>query len=194
MHHSNDHLGAHCHRSSYPPQFGFVGGNMAVAVSDICDTLGISFVQDRHGWSDVIIQHAGDVISCRVSGVFSNASLELMKLCRAILENLPEAILLLDEPGGHRLSVAPDLEQQHLIHFNVFRFESAKNNSTSIFSIQTKRKQLLALFMTELWKLYQFHTEPSFTRGRSPFSEADALVNLNAEWDAHPRLGPSFLK
>jgi len=69
-----------------------------------------------------------------------------------------------------------------------------KTQATLMFSTRSKRKQLLTLLMTELWKLHHFHAEPSFQRGRSRFVHADTLLDLNRMWDADRRMGPSILK
>ncbi|AHG47869.1 hypothetical protein RLEG12_14940 [Rhizobium leguminosarum bv. trifolii CB782] len=168
---------------------------MEKTISDISDALGLCLVQGRHGWSDLLCFHHGTVTECRVSEAFSDPVFEMIRLCRAILENRHEIVSLHDEPGGSRLSVTPDIQMQHIMLFEVRTFQSDETEQKPpVLSVRIKRKQLLALLMTELWKLYRFHKELSFQRDRPQFSSADALLQLNAEWDNHPHLGPSLLK
>ncbi len=169
--------------------------SMEKTIPEICDSLGICLVQRRHGWCDLLIFHSGGITHCRVSEVFTDPVFELIILCRAILENRPETVSLQDEPGGSRLSLTPDMRWQHIIRLEISTFSAEMAEETPPdLSLWVKRRQLLALLMTELWKLSRFHTEPSFQRSRQSFSSADALLQLNADWDSDPHLGPSLLK
>ncbi|KAA9384224.1 hypothetical protein [Neorhizobium galegae] len=163
--------------------------------NETCDTIGISFTQDRHGWSDLLVIQGGTSFSLQISDVFSDGPLGLLGLCDAILTNRPESVVLLDEPGGHRLTIYPDPGQQHIMTLEIRALATSdKIEATPMFSTRSKRKQLLTLLMAELWKLHHFHAEPSFQRGRSGFAHADTLLELNRMWDADQRMGPSILK
>jgi len=163
--------------------------------SDICDDIGISFVQGRHGWSDLIIGYKGEVLNCRISRVFTDDLADLVRLAGAVLDNQPETLNLMDEPGGHRLSIRPDIYQHHIVTFEIGAFNSrGEVDAAPLMSIRVKRKQLLTLLMTELWKLHFFHQEPAFQSNRPRFNQTEPLRQLNNRWDNDPRLGPSILK
>ncbi|MCJ9673608.1 MULTISPECIES: hypothetical protein [unclassified Neorhizobium] len=163
--------------------------------NEISDTIGISFTQDRHGWSDLLVIQGGTSFSLQISDVFSDGPLGLLRLCDAILTNRAESVDFLDEPGGHRLAIYPDPEQQHIMTLEIGVLASPdKTEAIPTSSTRSKRKQLLILLMTELWKLHHFHAEPSFQRGRSGFAHAELLLELNRTWDADQRIGPSILK
>jgi hypothetical protein len=170
-----------------------------MTTSDICDELGFSFVLHRSGSSDLFVVCGHKTHTCWVSGVFSDAAFELLKLCRGILTNAPTSIALYGEPGGNIISVTADAEQQHTMLFAMRELDPSlpsheiSDEGTVIFSVRVKRKQLLGLFMAELWKVHYFLREPSFQKNRDKFP-GDTLRTLNAEWDSHRSLGPSFLK
>lgn len=123
-----------------------------------------------------------------------------MRLCRAVLDNQAVYALLLDEPGGHCLYLTPDPEQQHTMLLRLYEMPYHRFSPTDpadarlLLSVRVKRKQLLGMLMAELWKLHAALREPSYQKGRDAGVAEEALFGLNAEWDAHPRLGPSFLK
>lgn len=119
----------------------------------------------------------------------------MVRLAEAVLDNQPVTLNLMDEPGGHRLSIRPDLQQHHIVTFEVSAFSSCREiDAPPLMSIRVKRKQLLTILMTELWKLHFFHQEPAFQRARALFSHSALLRQLNNRWDKDPRLGPSILK
>lgn len=164
--------------------------------SDICDEVGLSIVQGHYGWSDlVIVAPKGRIVSCRVSRVFTDEIAGFMSLAKAVLDNQSQTVDMMDEPGGHRLSVRPDPEQHHVVTFEVSIFNSGGVvGDAPVLSLRVKRKQMLTLLMTELWKLDLFHQEPSFQRRRGRFDQGELLRQLNSRWDNDPRIGPSILK
>lgn len=169
---------------------------MAKTKSDICDELGLSIVQGHSGWSDLlIVAPKGQIVHCRISTVFTDDTASLISLAKAVLDNLRASVDLMDEPGGHRLSICPDPEQHHLMTFDVSAFhDPRKSAAPPLLSMQIKRKQVLTLLMAELWKLNLFHQEPSFQRRRQSFDHGEHLRHLNSRWDADPQIGPSILK
>lgn len=170
---------------------------MARTPSEIIDELGFSFILGHYGWSDLHINCACEAFSCRISAVFSDDVSELLTLCRGILANASTSILLYDEPGGHRLSITRDEQQQHtmMLSLAAFRvYNPSVEDETSLVSARIKRKQLLGLVMAELWKAAHFLQEPSFRKSRTKDFPTDTLRELNSAWDADKSLGPSFLK
>lgn len=169
-------------------------------LSEVIDALGICFVLDRHGWSDLHISCSGEIVHFRISGVFSDAVGELAALCQGVLRNEAVTIFLYDEPGGYALSVAPDARQQHTILLSAFELREyndaseLRGDEKQVFSIRVKREQLLGLLMGELWKVRRFMSEPSYQKYRPDGFPNDILRSLNEEWDAEPTIGPSFLK
>lgn len=169
---------------------------MARTKSDICDEVGISFVQGHHGWSDlIVVAPKGRIVNCRISTVFTDDIGCLMSLAEAVLDNQTESVDMMDEPGGHRLSIHPDPSQHHIVTFEISALNDRDEvDGAPLLSLRIKRKQLLTLLMTELWKLDLFHQEPSFQRLRQSFGSGELLRKLNSRWDADPRIGPSILK
>lgn len=169
---------------------------MAKTKSDICDELGLSIVQGANGWSDlVIIAPKGHIVHCRISAVFTDEIASFISLAQAVLKNLPASVDLMDEPGGHRLSIRPDPEQHHVMTFELSAFHDPREaDAPPILSIRVKRKQVMTLLMAELWKLNAFHQEPSFQRRRQSLEHGEHLRHLNSRWDADPQIGPSILK
>jgi hypothetical protein len=164
--------------------------------SDVCDEVGISFVQGQYGWSDlIIVAPKGSIVNCRISRVFTDDIAGLMSLAKALIDNQSETVDMMDEPGGHRISIRTDPQLHHIVTFEVGVFNSrGEVDATPLLSMRVKRKQMLTLLMTELWKLNLFHQEPSFQRRRQSFGQGEQLRQLNSMWDADPRIGPSILK
>lgn len=169
---------------------------MARTKSDICDDDVISFVRKHHGWSDlIVVAPNGHIVNCLISTVFTDDIGCLMSLAEAVLDNQTESVDMMDEPGGHRLSIHPDPAQHHIVRFEISELNSQDEvYGAPLLSLRIKRKQLLTLLMTELWKLDLFYQEPSFQRLRQSFGSGELLRKLNSRWDADPRLGPSILK
>lgn len=167
---------------------------------DTCDTLGLSLVLRGHGWIDIVIACESGPYICTVTEIFRDPVSDLLDLCRGILTNTSTSIFLHDEPGGHLMSVTRNEAQQHTMRFALFDLGGTlyqteiTGNETLLFSIPVKRKQLLGLMMAELWKGHRFMLEPSFQKSRGKVYPHDELKALNREWNAHPSLGPSFLK
>lgn len=118
-----------------------------------------------------------------------------MSLAEAVLDNQTESVDMMDEPGGHRLSIHPDQAQHHIVTFEISALNGRDEvDGAPLLSLRIKRKQMLTLLMTELWKLDLFHQEPSFQRLRKSFGSGGLLRKLNSRWDVDPRIGPSILK
>lgn len=169
---------------------------MARTEPDICDEIGISFVQGHYGWRNlIVVAPKGSIVNCRISTVFTDDIGCLMSLAEAVLDNQTETVDMMDEPGGYRLSIHPDPAQHHMVTFEISALNGrGEVDDAPLLSLRIKRKQMLTLLMTELWKLNLFHQEPSFQRRRQSFGSGELLRQLNSRWDVDPRIGPSILK
>lgn len=156
----------------------------------------MSFVQGRDGWSDlIIVAPKGSIVNCRIIGDFTDDIDGLMSLANGLFDNQSQTVDMIDEPGGHRLSIRADLQQHHIVTFEVSVFNSlGEVDATSVLSMRVKRKQMLTLLMAELWKVNLFQQEPLFQRPWQSFGRAELLRQLNSMWDADPRIGPSILE
>ncbi|ESQ86848.1 hypothetical protein ABAC460_21770 [Asticcacaulis sp. AC460] len=172
---------------------------MTKTPSDICEDIGFSFILRRYGWSDLYIVLADTAVEIGITHVFNDPETELLELCNAVLNNVSTTIALYDEPGRHVISLTSQ-PQQHTMLLEILEGgsygtgDAITGNEKILASARVKRKQLLGLAMAELWKLRFFLRDPSYQKARAGNFPSDRLEALNAEWDVHKTLGPSFLK
>lgn len=168
--------------------------------SEPSDDVWISFVLAKHGWSELAIQAGGERLRLCISQVFTDAPLMLLTLCRSILENYPCRIALCDEPGGHIIEVTPIPQQDIGTRLTIYRVDHPVSNFSidttgmKILAVNANRRRLFAQIITELWKVHKFLSEPSYKSGRDVAFPHRDLRALNFAWDAHPTVGPSFLR
>ena len=152
----------------------------------------------RHGWSELIIAFKGKITTIRVSGVFTDLSHEILKVCRAAIENYHVRIALCDEPGGSILELKTDKKQQHTVILSLFDVKEpavafdADHEGELVLSIRIRRQRLLGMLVAELWKTHMHLKQPSYQKSRGTFPHAE-LIEINDLWDKSP-MGPSFLK
>lgn len=165
--------------------------------SDIDDVTQLYVDVGTHGWSDLIVARKGELLSFRVSEVFTSMPANVLDLCNAILNNISLRVALCDEPGGVVIEVKPDEFQHHAVAFMIHEIEGrkvgfdAREEGTIIFETKFKRQRLIAMLMSELWKTHKSLSEPSYQIGRGNFPHHE-LRTMNKAWDDSP-LGPSFL-
>jgi len=166
--------------------------------SDVDEEAQIYIDLGQHGWSDLIIVSNGKVLLFGVSDVFTDMSATALRLCDAVLENIHLRVALCDEPGGVVLEVKPDTKQKHIMTLSIFQVDGPKSGfdadetGETVFEGRIKRRRLVGMLMSELWKTHMFLREPSYQKARDHFPHAE-LVKANKAWDESP-LGPSFLK
>jgi hypothetical protein len=166
--------------------------------SDIDEVTQIYIDVGKHGWSDVIIATNGKHLSLQITEIFRCVPDIILDLCHAILQNVPLKVALPDEPGGAVVEVKPDPFQRHTMIFLIYEVASpeimidASAYGTVIFQTKFKRRRLIGMLMSELWKTHKSLSEPSYQIGRGNFPH-DELKKANDEWDGST-IGPSFLK
>lgn len=152
----------------------------------------------RHGWSQLILAFKGEIRTIRVSGVFTNLSYEVLRVCRSAIDNSDVRVALCDEPGGSILEVKTDKKQQHTVIFSLFDVKEpvvafdADHEGELVLSIRIRRQRLVGMLLTELWKSHVHLRQASYQKSRDAFPHAE-LIEINKLWDKSP-LGPSFLK
>lgn len=150
-----------------------------------------------HGWSDLIFACQGQVSVFRISSVFTNAPIALLDICDAVLANVALRVALCDEPGGVVIEVMPDNEQQHTVIFSVYEITrplvgfGPNEDGPIVIATRLKRRRLVGMLLSELWKSHKFLSDFSYQRNRGDFPHA-RLVEANETWNCSP-LGPSFL-
>ncbi len=152
----------------------------------------------RHGWSELIVARKGQITTIRVSGVFTDLSHEILRVCRAVIENSQLRVALCDEPGGSILEIKTDKKQQHTVILSLFDDNEpvvafdADYEGKLVLSIRIRRQRLLGMLLAELWKTHMHLKQPSYQKGRDTFPHAE-LIEINNLWDESP-VGPSFLR
>lgn len=152
----------------------------------------------RHGWGELVIVQNGKCTAFSVSDVFSDFAYEVCEICRAALENRSLRVALCDEPGGVVIEVKAGAEQQHTMLFSVFEVDGslsgfgADEEGRLVLSSRIRRRRLVGMLLSELWKTHSFLREPSYQKNRQSFPHRD-VIELNRLWEESP-LGPSFLK
>ena len=152
----------------------------------------------RHGWARLIFTFKGQVTAVRVSGVFTDISHEILKVCRAAIENLPVRVALCDEPGGSILELQTDRKQQHTVILSLFNVKEpvvafdADHKGELVLSIRIRRQRLVGMLLAELWKSHIHLRQPSYQKDRDTFPHTE-LIEMNKLWDKSS-VGPSFLK
>ncbi|NWJ25259.1 hypothetical protein [Rhizobium sp. RM] len=170
---------------------------MCSDVSKADERIQLYFNFDLHGWSELIFVHRGQISGFRVSGVFTDAPAALLDICDAVLTNSATRVALCDEPGGIVVEVTPDAKQPHTVILSVYEIApqlagfDANETGRLVMTTRLKRRRLVGMLLTELWKSHEFLSEPSYQRGRVYFPHA-RLSKTNESWN-QSGLGPSFL-
>lgn len=112
----------------------------------------------RHGWASLIFIYKGEVKVSRVSGVLTDLPMEILKICRAVIENFQVRVALCDEPGGSILELKPDQKQKHTVILSMYEVKDpvvgfdTTHEGHLAFSIRLKRQRLMEMLVAELWK------------------------------------------
>ena len=152
----------------------------------------------QHGWSELIVAHKGEITAYRVSEVFTDFPVEMLKICEAVISNKSLRVALCDEPGGVVFATERDEKQQHTVILSIYEIESplagfeANEEGRCVVSVRIRRQRLVGMLMAELWKTHVSLKQPSFQKGRAGFPHKE-LLRLNHVWDESD-LRPSFLK
>jgi len=166
-------------------------------VSKPDERIQLYFDFDRHGWSELIFVRGRQISGFRISGVFTDAPAALLDLCDAVLMNSATRVALCDEPGGVVVEVIPDTKQQHTVILSVYEIApqlagfDAHEDGRLVMTTRLKRRRLVGMLLTELWKSHKFLSEPSYQKGRDHFPHT-RLLETNESWH-QSALGPSFL-
>ncbi|MEJ8560791.1 hypothetical protein QTO30_05825 [Yoonia sp. GPGPB17] len=151
-----------------------------------------------HGWAELIVVFRGQPTVLRVSGIFTDLPHEILKICRAIIENSSIRVALCDEPGGATVEIETDKKQQHTVILSIYEIKKslsgfgADQEGEFVLSTRIRRQRLVGMLLAELWKTHVNLRQPSYQKGRDSFPHKE-LVELNKRWD-QSSLGPSFLK
>jgi len=152
----------------------------------------------HNGWAKLIFTFKGQITVVRVSGVFTDLSHEILRLCRAAIENLHVRVALCDEPGGSILELKPDKKQQHTVILSLFNVKvpvlgfDADHKGELALSIRIRRQRLVGMLLAELWKTHIHLRQPSYQKNRDIFPHTE-LIEMNELWDKSS-VGSSFLK
>lgn len=150
-----------------------------------------------HGWSELMFVCQGQISVFRISGVFTDAPTALLDICDAVLTNAATRVALCDEPGGVVVEVTPDTKQQHTVILSVYEIAppmagfDAHEAGRLVMATRLKRRRLVGMLLTELWKSHKFLSDSSYQKTRYDFPHA-RLAKTNESWN-HSALGPSFL-
>lgn len=152
----------------------------------------------QYGWNELIIAQQGEIRTFRVSGVFTDFPVEILRICEAAIENLPLRVALCDEPGGAVIDIKCDATQQHSLTLTIYEIDrplsgfDANEEGNPILSVRMRRQRFVGMLMAELWKAHVSLKHPSYQKGREVFPHKE-LLRVNTLWDNSP-VGPSFLR
>lgn len=170
---------------------------MCADISKCDEETQLYFDFGSHGWSELIFVRKGQVSVYRMSDVFTDAPSAILQICDAVLENAKFRVALCDEPGGVIVEVTPDTEQQHTVILSVYEIRlptvafEASEAGHPVMTTRLKRRRLVGMLLSELWKNHKFLSEPSYQKSRRDFPHA-RLIETNKTWN-RSALGPSFL-
>lgn len=171
---------------------------MPKAPSEVKDNINILLEMDRHGWSRFHLIDVNKRHCFWVSDVYSNFSEDMLSLCEHVLKNKTIRVALCDEPGGAIVSLVPNPEQHHLVELSIEEVDAniagfgSEQIGKPVFGEIMKRKQVLTMVMTELWKAHYLLQDKSYQKDRDPFPH-EQLMRLNQTWNDSD-LGPSCFR